>query len=75
MKKKEDRLPTLKADLLKLYLKWKGENRSLTEFDESAHVIAMEAGNNVLIDDEELVCDDEDVDIDDDIDFDLGVEL
>ena len=50
IKKKGDRsLPTLKADLLTLYIKWKGQNRAYIVFNEVVHVLAMEAENNVVI--------------------------
>ena len=50
MKTKDNRsLPTTKADLLTLYIKWKGDNHAYTVFDEAAHALATEAENYVVI--------------------------
>ena len=61
MKAKDDRsLPTLKADFLTLYIKWRGGNRAYTVFNEAVHTLAMYTENNVVIErNMELNSDDE----------------
>ena len=50
MKTKYDRsFPTLKVNLLTLYIKWKGENCAYIIFNEVAHLLAMESENNMAI--------------------------
>ena len=69
MKTKDDHsLPTLKVDLLTLYIKWKGENRVYISFNVLAHALAMEAENNVVIErNVELDSDKEEDNDDDDV--------